>query len=266
MGISYHQETQLKKRRQFISRTNRVIVSVVITAGVLGYLLFFAKLFDVRTVEVRSPSVISTDAIRIKVDDVLNKKYLGIGRRSNIFIFSPQHIATVLAEEFPRIASIDIRRTSLHSIAIVIKERVAVGLWCLPVRERCYYFDAHGDSFLEILPSSGSIFTPINDFRERRIEIGENVAGSDWRENIFGVKKILQFGGITVVNFTIPEDSYDEFQAMTNEGWNILYSKDINTRRQTDSLLLFLKEKITPEVRTTLEYVDLRIEDRIYYK
>ena len=70
------------------------------------------------------------------------------------------------------------------------------------------------------------------------------------------VKKILQFGGISVRFFEILPESADEFSVYTAEGWKILYVQGSDVRQQTDSLLTFLKETITSDVRKNLEYVD----------
>lgn len=205
------------------------------------------------------------DEILAVADEALNKSWLGIPRRKNILLFSPQAIRPDLLDRFPRIDSADIRRESLHTISIAVKERVPVGLWCFPAKARCYYFDDSGVAFAEISSSSGFLFVAVNDWRDREITLGETIAPEDWRTHILEIKKILQFGGIAVEYFEIPADSRDEFTAVTGEGWRIIYLNDNAVRKQTTSLLAFLKEKLPPDAKKTLDYVDLRIEDRIYY-
>ena len=144
-----------------------------------------------------------------------------------------------------------------------MSERVPVGLWCV---QSCYYYDAGGTAFSEVASSSGFLFIAVKDARDREIKLGDEVAPDEWREHIQEIKKILQFGGLQVAEIKIPADSFHEFHVITREGWAIYYDNDTNVRRQTNDLLQLFQEKITPEARKKLEYVDLRIDERIYYK
>lgn len=263
---NYREDFREQKRRRLISRANRILLLALLGAALVVFLLFFAKLFDVRSVEAHVPVAISAQDVQDKIQDLLDRRTLGISRRSNSIVFSPQKIRRVLLDAFPRIDSVEISRTSVHDILVIVHERTPVGLWCLPDREKCFYYDANGIAFSEILPSSGYLFVPVNDQRDRVITLGGTVAPESWRTSIAEVKKLLQFGDITVSEIDIPADSYNEFDVVTREGWKILYNRDINVRTQTNSLLALLKEKLSPATRANLDYIDLRIEDRIYYK
>ncbi|MEK7615848.1 MAG: hypothetical protein AAB420_01400 [Patescibacteria group bacterium] len=263
---SYKEDFEEQKRRKFISRANRFIISALITSAIAVVLLFLANLFDVRVLTIQSPSLIPAEDVEAKAWEVLNDRRFGIARKKNILLFSPQKIGPALQKEFPRIDAVDIRRTSLHELSIVVYERVSVGLWCIMIMQQCYYYDASGTAYANIVPSSGYLFVAVNDYRDRNISLGESVAPEDWRLHISEVKKILQFGGIPITSIEIPGDSHDEFIIITREGWKIFYVNDGSIRTQTNSLLVFLREKLAPSARANLEYVDLRIEDRIYYK
>ena len=263
---SYQREAKERKRRRLISRSSLIVVTIVTVGAAIIAVLFFAKLFDVRAVDVVSSGLIPAGEVENIAWRVLDERRLGIARKNNILLFSPQKIRPVLITAFPRIDSVEIRRTSLHGIEITVRERVAVGLWCLSVQNQCFYYDADGIAFSEIASTSGYLFVPVIDERERTIEIGSEVAPDSWRQRIFEVKKILQFGGLNASKFIIPRDALNEFSVVVAEGWKIFYTTNFDVKRQTDNLLAFLKEKISPTEFTNLDYIDLRIEDRIYYK
>ncbi|MEK7583491.1 MAG: FtsQ-type POTRA domain-containing protein [Patescibacteria group bacterium] len=263
---SYQREATERKRRKLISRSSLIVVAILAVCAAIIAVLFFAKLFDVREIKVTSPTLIPRGEVEKLAWEVLNDRRLGIARKSNIVLFSPQKIRPALMKAFPRIDSVEIRRDSLHRITIIVRERIPAGLWCLSAHERCFYYDAEGIAFSEIASSSGFLFVPVNDARDRNIDIGQRVAPDYWREDILQVKKVLQFGGISASQFIIPNDSFNEFHVVVAEGWSILYSTDHDVKRQTDNLLVFLREKISADERKNLDYIDLRIEDRIYYK
>ncbi len=263
---SYQREALERKRRRLISRSSLIVFAILAVCAVVIMVLFFAKLFDVREIKVVSPTLIPARDVEVIAWSVLNRRVLGIPRKNNSLFFSPQKIQSELFQAFPRINLIEIRRNSTHVVVITIHERIATGLWCFSGQERCFYYDAKGIAFSEIASTSGFLFVPVNDARDRMIEIGNEVAPDFWRENILEAKKILQFGGIHASQFFIPLDSFNEFDVKVAEGWKILYNTDFDINRQTDNLLAFLREKISPEERKNLDYIDLRIEDRIYYK
>jgi hypothetical protein len=68
--------------------------------------------------------------------------------------------------------------------------------------------------------------------------------------------KALWFG-----SFTYPPK---EIKVMTSEGWYVLFDLTRDIKSQLSILKAALAEKI-PD-RKNLQYVDLRIENRIYYK
>ena len=74
--------------------------------------------------------------------------------------------------------------------------------------------------------------------------------------------------GLKVVdytNFFLPEGSF-EFWLKTKEGWYIYLDKASDIPVQLVALKKFLEEKLPAGRRRTLEYVDLKINNRIYYK
>lgn len=263
---NYRDELRTRKRKQVRMHIMRQIALAVLISAALFVFLFFVHLFDVREVRVDSPPSIPKDEITKIATTYLDARSLGIRHRLNSIVFSPQYLRPELLRTFPRIDSLEIRRVGFHIISITIVERQAVGLWCLPTKQECYPYDINGIGFAMLAPSSGYLFIPINDFRDRTITLGSEVASRAMREDIQAFKKVLQFGGIGISEVDIPYDTYGEYQVVTREGWKILYHHDTDVSRATSNLIAFLKEKITPAQRAKLEYVDLRIEDRIYFK
>ena len=267
MKKNVYQREYLAKKRQTL-----FIKILVITGGFVAgtvfllYALFFARWFDIRTVHVNAPFSIPEEEVLNSTNQWLDVRTFGLAHRSNSIFVSPNKLESLLAKSFPQIETVRVDRISVHEIAIHITVRKAIAIWCLSMKRVCYYFDENGIAFEELEPTEGFLFTAINDERNRTIELGSTVAPDDWREDIITVKRVAQFGAVTLTGFTIPNDSFDEFRATTQEGWWIKFSMQTNVGQQMRNLLAFLKEKIKPEERTTLEYVDLTIPDRIYYK
>ena len=64
----------------------------------------------------------------------------------------------------------------------------------------------------------------------------------------------------------MPANSFDEFWAETEANRKIFFSINTDVARQVASLILFLEKQKRVGGAGPLEYFDLRIQDRIYYK
>ncbi|OGN29715.1 MAG: hypothetical protein A3A33_04460 [Candidatus Yanofskybacteria bacterium RIFCSPLOWO2_01_FULL_49_25] len=263
---NYQQEFFAKKRRLKILKLAGLIGGGVFVFGGIIYILFFARWFDVRTVTINTPPTIPITEIHDAIDHWLNQTTLGIRHRRNSVLFSFEGLKSSLAQAFPRIDTVHVSRKSVHEISIVIIDRKATGIWCVSIQSACFYFDETGKAFAQLVPSEGFLFTAVNDARDRTVELGEEVAPESWRGEILNVKHLSQFGSLPIGSFSIPKGSFDEFNAMTKDGWTIKFSLQTDITQQMRNLLQFLKEKIKPEERAALQYVDLTIPDRIYYK
>jgi cell division septal protein FtsQ len=181
-------------------------------------------------------------------------------------LLDKDQLAEHLIKEFKKIKSVSIDMESRKSKKITVTERKPVGVWCIIKDEQCYYFDLEGIAYHSVPKSTGFLFPNIEDHREREIELGGIVEENEWISNILSVQSSLKFAGIGIMTYSIASDSYDEYDVMTSEGWTIKLKNQTNVHQQIDSLIKFLSEKLTKDERDVLEYVDLRVQDKIYYK
>jgi len=63
-----------------------------------------------------------------------------------------------------------------------------------------------------------------------------------------------------------PKSISGDLVAMTSEGWKIMLNKDLGAEKEVEMLQTVLDQNIGKEKRADLEYVDLRIEGKVYYK
>lgn len=240
-------------------------VVFLILAGVI-YFLFFAKIFDVRTVEIEGAETVAGGEIEQVINNWLDGRRLGVKRRSNSFVFSVKKISPLLANQFLKIDSAEVSKKSAHEIEVSVTERKPMGLWCLSKPGVCYYFDKNGVAYAETGSSEGFILTLVRDDRERQIKLGELVAPPAWIGNIDTARELLKKGGLDISGFIIPADALDGFDAKTSFGWPILFSHSTDVGKQISALFDVLKSKIPADQLLKLEYIDLRIQDRVYYK
>lgn len=265
----YIDELRLKRKRRKVRLAFLVVSSLVASVVFLVYSLFFSGLFSVKSVLVAGNEEISEEQVKNLTDNYLNKTYLlgYIKPFSNILFTSPEEIENFLRREFPIIGDVDVdKKLFAKALSIDIEERKIVGIWCKSENGSCFYFDKEGVLFKPAPRVIGDVFLIIEDGRWRDFKLTDGFDDRALLEKINLTKNILdEMSFIAYDNFFLPQGSF-EFWVKTKEGWYIYLDKEADIANQLAALKKFLNEKLSPVRRQTLQYLDLRINNRIYYK
>jgi hypothetical protein len=139
------------------------------------------------------------------------------------------------------------------------------GIICRQNFGGCFYFNKDGIIFKDAPMTSGSLIIIIQDYSNRNYELGNQILEKSFIDIILEINKnLFSEIGLKILSFSINSYPIEELKAITNEGWYVLFSLKRDIKNQLLVLKVGLNEKIKD--RTNLQYVDLRIENRIYYK
>ncbi len=266
MRPSYKDELRIKKRKR-VALIALIALFIIIAACVgLGFLLFFANLLDVRAIDISGAEIIPSADLKTAAGDWLSGGFLGLTRNKNLLFISAGELAVELTAKFPRIDSVEIRKEFPHNLKITVVERQSAGIWCFVASGKCFYFDKNGVAYAEATQSSGFLILNVADYRGQAVVLGSRVASEEWTKNIITAGELLLKIGVSVAEISIPSGSFDEFDAKAAGGWKILFSNSTDIAKQITSLGILFRDKLSTEKRTGLQYIDLRIQDRIYYK
>ncbi len=245
-----------RHRQVFILKIVAILAGVIIVVFGLIYVLFFSQIFDVREVSFNGLDTVSSDEFRTKIDDTLNQRFLGyLSRRSNIFFLSMDKLEKELFLDYPIFKSVNVHKKLLHGLVFDFLERKPVGVWCF--KEDCSYFDEDKVLWGHPAKSSGFIFLTVEDNRQTE----DRQIDDDFFKPIIEVAKNLT-GGIKKI--TIPRDSFNEFWVYRAD-YYVIFTNEFDIKNQLDILKIFMEEKIKdPDFHP--QYIDLRIEGRVYYK
>jgi len=106
----------------------------------------------------------------------------------------------------------------------------------------------------------------INDISKSLIKIGDNVIEKDKLADLIQIKQELTSQlGLGILNFEIKDGALRNLRVNINQGWHILFDWSGDLEKQIKTLKLLLGEKIKKD-RPNLDYIDLRIDGRAYYK
>ena len=226
----------------------------------------------VSSIDVNGLQTIPKDDVLSEANAILEKKrILGISSR-NYFLLPSGELTASISEKFPKIDSVMINKDGIRRAVLELRERQVAGVWCrgrvgesgsVYANSECLYFDKNGIIFEYSPKSSGSIVFSVVDFRDGDKKLGEKVLDPELikdMEEISGIiSKNFSFG---VREFTISQGG--EFEVVTSENWNIRLGQG-ERRGQFSNLKYVLDEEIK-EKRHSLEYIDLRLGNRVYYK
>lgn len=250
----------------------------------LSYVLFFSPIFEIKEIKISGDYTIEDEEIYNTLNDILDKKILIFFDHNNIFLIQKNSLFKTLNKNFPQILSIKMNKNIINKTLVLnIMERREVGIYCegkfapLEPQENestaleysqgeCYYIDVNGVIFEKAPQTSGTLILVIKDLSLIDAKIGESIIGPELLTELINLRIYLSDQlSLKVVDFVIDSNILKEIRINTNEGWYLLLDPSRSLLEQAEDLRLALDEKIKDE-RSNLKYIDLRIENRVYYK
>lgn len=252
---------KIKRKRKIFKSIVYFIVALLVAYG-LVYLSNLSK-FRIKNIKPESDNKILNEEIRKGVSGIIGGKYLKVLPKDNIFLLPKKEIEEYLTKEFPRIKSATVEVELPDTLLIKFEERKQEALLCYGkecgfldkngfVFEKAPYFS--GDSYIKFIDEQGS---------DTSLAIGKNIIEASKFEKIIEFINLANKEKIVVNKVLIKSDSF--FHLITKEGWSILISDKNEPSETIDNLTLTLKEKIKDK-RKTLDYIDLRFGNKIYFK
>jgi len=247
----YHYK--VKKRRGANKGVIILIISLFVLAG-LTYALFLSPIFKIKEVVVLGNQKISQEEIKNNLNC------------DNILLTTNKNVKSRLLKRIPEILDLKISKNLFkRKLEINIQERETIGILCKQDTSDCFYFDKNGIVFENAPNTNGSLIILIKDYSQRDLKLGEAAVDLSIIDTITIIKEeLFQKIGIGVSSFDIESYPTEKLRVITGESWYILFSLKRDIKSQLSALKVALDEKISN--RMGLQYVDLRIENRIYYK
>ncbi len=263
---TYHDDYRLKQRRQGLLILISALLMLGGVAGGIFYALFFSGWMAITDVAVSQQSFVNNDEIKQQVAAYLNeKKWWIVSRANNIFLANTKSLRALLLEKFPVFKEVSIRKKYFHGLIISAMSREAVGIWCWPKQKQCFYFDRGGVIFDRANDSSGTIFLIVHDGAGEVRKMGEAVAEQTIMEWIFQLRQKLDQTKIGLAHVVLPNEQF-RVNVKTTEGWEAYFSTNDALEPQIKALSFFLANKVSFEQRSQLQYIDVRIPQRVYFR
>ena len=239
-------------------------IAILFLSAIAVYGAVFSSIFALDKITIEGNRKVLTEDIE-SVTSSLTKQHLLILELQNMLFINSNQISSKLSESFPALESVEVKRKFFHELHITVKERRQAAVWC--VREECFAFDKEGVSFEKQVIGDSIVFSR----EEEDIPVlGESIIDAELLSNILKFTKQVQA-------FPIFLDTENRVSAITlvspdrivvsfSEGWDIYITPKEDFDWQKTKLDLVLEEKVSPERRESLEYIDLRFGSQAFIK
>jgi len=189
----------------------------------------------------------------------------------NLFILSKNQIKSELVAAFPTITGINIKKELFHGLIINFEKRVQIGIWCQPntdptLADNCYYFDKEGIIFKEAPQTEGTLILKIKDYENKKVSLGNQILNNSQLKFITDFNnEIIKNNQIKITEFKIGPSVNSNLEAISDRGWSIYLDQNQDPALEANNLFTILNEVIKDKA-SNLEYIDLRIPSRVFYK
>ncbi len=161
----------------------------------------------------------------------------------------------------PRVKNITIENNyASRSIVVHIEERVPYGIWCL--ESQCWWFDDGGFIFRRAIEASGGLILTVHDHSQKNLGLGLKILPDVFIANAFSVFRVLEMSGLGLKDIALQDLSLQELEVNVRNGPALYFS----LRFPADNDLAAIQNFAAKPGFDKLQYLDFRVENRVYYK
>lgn len=267
--IVYHGAGVPKKRKKIHWGMSVLVGGVIllVLAGV-AYVIRL-PLLQVHRITLIGIETLEEAALRERIAEGLAGSYAWILPRSSFFFVRSDGVKADLEAKFPRIKDARVEKRFPDAMSVAITERLFWGVFCSTEHSSttpaCAYIDPSGIAYARSPEPEGKLIIVV---RSDRGDAALGTAVVD-RALMDEMRKIVsEFetkADISVSGFMISSRVPGELRAIAAEGFTLIFARENNIGESIEIFKQILEKEIGHR-RSRLEYVDLRLGNKVFYK
>lgn len=253
-------------------RVKLAVFLFIVLVGAAVYFVFFSQYFVIRNIQISGVEKISQDDLHSLIDSQLATRRFFIFNQDNIFVFDEKTAEKIIDGKYA-LNSLKIDKSLPGTLKISLEEKKPAIIW--KTADKFYLVGGDGAIINEISPEEvsgyqgnqpGVKMAVVFDDSNASVSTKDEILTSRVVQNINDLQNYLsQTTGLQILNLEMANHDDPTIKCLTGEGWEAYFSFVNDLNAQVNKLKVFLEEKNQAE-RRGLQYVDLRFEDRVYYK
>ncbi|OGZ00413.1 MAG: hypothetical protein A2945_03665 [Candidatus Liptonbacteria bacterium RIFCSPLOWO2_01_FULL_52_25] len=270
MGDVYAEvrENRRKRRKYFLIFS--VVIGVYLVALGASWLVFRSPFFRWKQFEITgNERVLTEDVMSLLRARALEGRWRPfqalLGLRSMLIwpdVLSEDDLAFL-----PTIKSITLEKNyGSRTIIARVEERKLYGIWCTDGDEaypaRCMWFDSEGTLFERAVAAQGGIIMTVRDHSQPFLPLRTRILPEAFVLNMFSIFRVLAASDLDRKEITINDLALEEVKVATYNGPELYFS----LRFPADNSLAAIEDLMSKPGFGKLEYLDFRVESRVYYR
>jgi len=259
LNISSQQQPQTKKKAQ---RSPKKIIRpliVIFALALLGYAIVASSLLRIQTIKVEGAVTLSSDSVRQQTQNVITSSPL----TQNIIFVPTGKISDELKKQNYQIAEASVNRTGINTITVKVTEQKPSILWLSG--NTLSIIGANGHAYDgEITPIMEQKLVTVVDTTNLPVKKGEKVVTQEFVDFVNTLHTQLPGLGVTVKQYEIG-DTTTELKVVTQAGYYIRFDTTRSAEQQLQDLSAVLGQ-LKKTGKKVNEYIDLRINGKVFYK
>lgn len=236
-----------------------LIAAIVGPVGTLGWLVFFTDTFNIQAITIVDARPQTTDSIRGIISNALGE---------NILFTQTDLLEQRIVGNVPQVRDVHIVRKLPATLKVIVQEKTASLL--LLSNGKFHFIDTNGEAYEEArLDELPGLVLPIvkNLDPGVQVTIGSPVMSAEFVAFVQEVQKSLpELAGAEVADIRMPSLAAREVHFLLDNNWLVRFDSTRSSEGQLYILEQLLAGTISEEQKEILEYIDLRIPNRVYYK
>jgi cell division septal protein FtsQ len=238
--------------------------------GICVYLALFSPYLDLTKISIEGNQDIPAKSISNSVRESLDGKYFDLFPKNNFFLANKKSIKSSIKSDFKNVDITSISKIFPDAITIKIVERKAKLAWCSG--GACYFVDRTGLAYGGASEDEEKLriknFLVVVDDSAIPVKIEETKIDPEFVGYIEAVNamvtddlKINLIGSVHT-----PAAASKEISLETVEGWILKLSMEYSNDESKKIIQALFESELNEEARKNLEYLDLRVKGKVYYK
>ena len=262
--------TQSPRHLRKKNKIAKIFYAVLILAfiGTTGFFVFFSPFLCIQEIELAG-SADYQDEIQGKAEELIRGNIAGIIPKRHLLFINKSEIENSLLDSFKHLKNARARIVSPKKLEIELAEREGMLIMCNS--GGCALIDEEGiggktGSQADFIQYGKNVAVVIDE-SNALIEKGEIINSDRFVSFVTSLKSILkEKNGIEASGFYVPHPSATEIKVKTVNGWLLYLNPNMPIDDEAESLRIILDNEIKKENQVCIEYIDLRIPDKVFYK
>ncbi len=259
-GIYFDEKLERRRKRMLKIKIYAGLAAFFVLLIGAGYLIIYSSFFRITRININNTQIDADKTVEnLKSFFVGQSKIAEFLGPENILIWKPEKISEFI-KNYPQIAELKIEKNYFRrEVKINVLERERFGIWCATTS--CYWFDKKGVIFSEALKAEGQLINKVDDFSGRFLNLGEPALEEKFLSNLIKIFEILEKSGLKIKSLKLENLEFQEVVTDSPLMPKIHFSLRINPE-----FALAVLESLKKIGFEKIEYIDLRVENRAYYK